>query len=213
MKKLILIALSIVGVSSISNAQDDENNRREKLIIGAKVGANLSNVYDDSGEDFIADGKFGLALGAFLAIPINKYIGVQPEMQYSQKGFTASGRLLGSTYKFTRTTSFIDVPLLFAIKPTEYITLLVGPQYSFLLEQNDVFGNGTTSVQQITEFEHDDIRKNLLCATAGADINFKFIVVGLRAGIDLQRNNVNGTSNTPRYKNTWLQATVGFRLL
>ncbi|MBC7411220.1 MAG: PorT family protein [Bacteroidia bacterium] len=212
MKKLILIALSIVSVNSISNAQDDDN-RREKIIIGAKVGGNLSNVYDDSGEDFIADSKLGLALGAFLAIPINKFIGVQPEVLYSQKGFKASGRLLGSTYSFTRTTSFIDVPLLLAIKPSENLTLLIGPQYSFLLQQKDVFSNGTNSVQQITEFQNDDIRKNMLCATGGIDISFKYMVLGLRAGIDLQSNNVNGTSNTPRYKNTWLQATVGFRLL
>jgi hypothetical protein len=100
---------------------------------------------------------------------------------------------------------------LFAIKPVEFLTILAGPQYSYLKKQLDVFGNATTTVDQETQFQNDNIRKNTLCFTGGADLNLNHIVIGARLGWDLLNNNGNGTTSTPRYKNVWYQATVGFR--
>ncbi len=206
-----LIAL-FVSIASLSQAQDEVCEQyREKLMFGPKIGLNLSNVYDSKGEQFNADAKIGLAIGAFLAIPIGKYLGVQPEILISQKGFQATGYLIGSSYSFTRTTTYIDVPLMFAFKPTEFLTILAGPQYSYLMNQKDVFGSATTTVEQITQFTNDNIRKNTLCLTGGVDINMNRFVVGARAGWDVQNNNGNGVSTTPRYKNMWYQATIGYR--
>ena len=208
MKKILLI-IAIVGVIVVnSNAQT-----RSKLHIGLKAGTNYSNVYDSEGEAFNADAKFGLAAGAFLAIPLGQFVGIQPEILFSQKGFKATGALLGSPYSLTRTTSYIDIPLLLAIKPSEFLTVLVGPQYSYLLKQKDVLDNSFTSVEQENAFENDNIRKNVLSVAGGIDINFKPIVLGLRAGWDVQNNNGDGTSTTPRYKNAWYQATIGLRIL
>jgi hypothetical protein len=183
----------------------------EKFTFGVKGGLNLSNVYDTKGEQFDADAKFGFVAGAFMSIPLGKVIGVQPEILISQKGFQATGVLLGAPYSFTRTTTYIDVPLLFAVKPFELLTLLAGPQYSYLQIQKDVFGSATTSVDQETQFKNDNIRKNTLCFTGGADLNLDHVVVGARLGWDLFNNNGDGTSTTPRYKNVWYQGTIGFR--
>jgi hypothetical protein len=183
----------------------------EKLTFGVKGGLNLSNVYDTKGEQFDADAKFGFVAGAFMSIPLGKVVGVQPEILISQKGFQATGVLLGAPYSFTRTTTYIDVPLLFAVKPFELLTLLAGPQYSYLQIQKDVFGSATTSVDQETQFKNDNIRKNTLCFTGGADLNLDHVVVGARLGWDLFNNNGDGTSTTPRYKNVWYQGTIGFR--
>jgi hypothetical protein len=210
MKKILLITAAISLFGAI-NAQENSTDLREKLFFGIKGGANYSNVYDAQGEEFRANPKLGLAAGVFLAIPIGKYLGVQTEVLYSQKGFQATGIILGETYNFTRTTSYLDVPLLFAFKPSEFFTLLAGPQYSYLLNQKDVFANATTSIAQETEFVNDNVRKNTLCFLGGADITVKHIVVGARAGWDFQNNNGNGTITTPRYKNVWYQATLGYR--
>lgn len=145
------------------------------------------------GEEFDADAKLGLATGAFLSIPIGKYFGLQPEVMLSQKGFQATGRILGSTYSFKRTTTFLDIPLLFAIKPSEFFTIVVGPQYSFLLRQKDVFANASSTIEQEQEFENDNIRKNILCGVIGFDITVDHFLVGLRAGADFQNNNGNKT--------------------
>lgn len=197
---------------SAVNKSDIRNDVREKLMLGVKVGLNYSNVYDAQGEAFRADPKLGFVTGAFLCIPIGKFLGFQPEILFSQKGFIATGSILGSTYSLTRTTNYIDVPLLFALKPSRFISILAGPQYSYLLSQKDVFAIGSTTAEQETEFTNDNIRKNTLCFTGGADITLRHIVISARAGWDVQNNNGNGTSSTPRYKNVWYQLTFGFRM-
>jgi hypothetical protein len=211
MKKAILIIAFVVSMINKSNGQKSNFDVREKLLFGVKAGANYSNVYDSQGDDFVANPKLGAAGGVFLAIPIGKYFGIQPEVLLSQKGFQASGRILGNTYNFTRTTTYLDAPVLFAFKPSEFFTLIAGPQYSYLLLQKDVFKNASTSIEQEQEFENDNARKNILSVTGGMDINIRHFVIGARAGWDIQNNNGDGTSATPRYKNVWYQATLGYR--
>jgi hypothetical protein len=204
MKKIILLVAVMFSITYSTMAQ-------EHVAFGLKVGTNYSNVYDSEGEDFEADGKFGLAAGAFLSIPFGQYIGIQPEVLFSQKGFKATGTMFGSRYEMKRTTNYIDVPLFLALKPAESITFLAGPQFSFLMKQQDKFKGPTTNFQQQEEFDNDNIRKNTLCFIGGADLNFQHTVIGLRAGWDLSNNNGDGTASTPRYKNVWAQATIGFR--
>jgi hypothetical protein len=212
MKKAILtIALITLSVSNSVAQESTSTDNREKLFFGLKVGANYSNVYDSESEDFVADSKFGLAAGAFVSIPLGKFIGVQPEVLFSQKGFKSSGTFLGTEYKATRTTNYIDVPLLLAVKPVEFITILFGPQYSYLMKQKDEFTSGSFSSSEEEEFTNDNIRKNTFSLIGGADLNFNNFVIGLRSGWDLKNNQGDGSSNTPRYKNMWYQATVGYR--
>jgi len=210
-KLTFMIAVTTLLTSNVF-AQNSNYDSREKISVGLKVGANYSNVYDTKGEQFNADSKFGLATGVFVSIPIGKYLGVQPELLFSQKGFQGSGSLLGSEYSFTRTTNYIDVPLLFAFKPTPVITLLAGPQYSYLTKEKYVFESELVNVDQEDEFENDNIRKNILCFLGGIDLNLNKMVIGARVGWDLQTNNGDGTSTTPNYKNMWYQATLGFKL-
>lgn len=196
---------------AVTNSIAQSTDKRDALSFGVKVGTNYSNVYDLDKEDFVADGKFGFAAGAFVAIPFGKFIGIQPEILYSQKGFKSSGTYFGNTYSLTRTTDFIDVPLLFAVKPIGQLTLLFGPQFSYLLKQKDEFTGGTISSTQQQDFDNNDITKNIMGLTGGADINFDNLVFGLRAGWDVKTNEGNGNSSTPRYKNMWYQATIGYK--
>lgn len=210
MKKAVFIfVIAATLVVSRSNAQSDWS--ADGFHAGIKVGANYSNVYDSKGEAFNADAKFGFVGGAFFAIPIGKFLGIQPEILFSQKGFEATGVLLGNRYEFTRTTSYIDVPLFLAIKPSRFLTILGGPQYSYLLKEKNNFNTGAVNLNQEREFTNDNLRKNTLSFIGGVDVNLMQLVLGLRAGWDLQDNNGDGTSTTPRYKNAWYQATVGFR--
>ena len=209
MKKLILMAAVIAAVAGRSYAQQT----RDAFSFGLKIGSNYSNVYDSQGDKFAADGKYGLAAGAFLSLPLGKFIGIQPEVIYSEKGFKGSGSFLGSNYSATRTTSYIDVPLLLAVKPISFLTILAGPQYSFLIKQNNNFTSSLATVDQQKIFDNDNVRKNVLGLTGGVDINLSNFVIGARAGWDVQNNNGDGSSTTPRYKNAWYQATLGYRFL
>ena len=217
-KSFILIGLMTLSLGTILKAQDASTNTggntesRENLAFGIKAGFNYSNVWDEQGQDFKADPKFGFAGGAFLGIPIGKFLGFQPELLVSQKGFQGSGTLEGSSYSFSRTTTYMDIPLQLQVKPTEFLTIVAGPQYSYLMHEKNVYTFGTNSSAQEQAFTNDNIRKNILGFVAGADFIFSHVVVSGRMGWDFQTNNGNGTSSTPRYKNQWLQLTIGFKI-
>jgi len=212
MKKNLFAVLALILIASTMSAQNAGSNSSDQIHIGLKAGANYSNIYDSQGQKYNADGKLGFATGVFVSIPIGTYLGIQPELLFSQKGFKATSSVLGSDVSLTRTTNYIDLPVFLAIKPSEMITVLVGPQYSYLIKQNDVFSSPVTDIVVTQDFNTDNIRKNTLCLVGGVDINLSNIVLGARVGMDMYDNNGDGTSTTPRYKNVWAQATVGFRL-
>jgi len=209
MKRLLFTTIAITALICTVVAQDDS---RGKLHIGAKAGINYSNIYDAETEEMNADAKVGYVFGGFVHIPLGTLFGLQPEVLFSQRGFQGEGTFLGNNYELTRTTNYIDVPLLLAVKPTEIISILAGPQFSYLLSQKDVFSNSTLTFEQEDEFKNENIRKNTMCFIGGADFNLAPVVLGMRVGWDLKENLGDGTSTTPRYKNVWLQATVGIKL-
>jgi len=209
---MITLLVNKVWAQDNENKSKSDNDIRDKLQLGVKIGANISNVYDTQGQNFQANAKFGFVGGGYLAIPIGKYLGIQPELLFSQKGFQGNGVLIGQSYSFIRTTNYIDVPILIAFKPLNSVTILVGPQYSYLIKQKDVFSSSSSNFDVEQEFSHDNIRKNTLCFIGGIDCNYNLFVFGLRSGWDVMKNNGDGTSTTPRYKNVWYQATLGYTL-
>jgi hypothetical protein len=207
MKRMILILISATFITSNIVAQDD----RSKISIGVKAGANYSNVYDSDGDEFNADSKIGFAGGVFVAIPIGHFLGFQPELLFSQKGYNSNGSVLGIDYELSRTSNYIDVPLLLAIKPSSSITILAGPQYSYLIKQTDVFKNPISDMTVEEEFDNENIRKNTMGLVGGLDVNIDDFVIGARVAWDLFDNNGDGTSTTPQYKNVIGQITLGYR--
>lgn len=207
-----LAATCLTFTSTTLSAQTSDTDTRSKLVFGVKAGTNYSNVWDEEGQDFRADAKFGFAGGVFFGIPIGTFLGFQPEALISQKGFQASGTMFGTPYSMQRTTTYLDIPLQLQVKPAEFITILAGPQYSYLIHQKDAYTFGSNSTAQEQEFNNDNIRKNILGFVAGADINISHVVISGRMGWDFQTNNGDGSSTTPRYKNKWLQFTVGFKI-
>ncbi len=216
----------VLSLTGITNAQEgtttvtttngtgvntDPTDNREKFKFGLKAGMSISNVYKATGNDFQADTKYGLTAGALLSIPIGKYFGLQPEFSVSQKGYKGSGRLLETPYEMTRTSLYVDVPIQFVVKATEFISIMAGPQFSYLVKQRDEFTSSSTSFAQSLEFNNDNLRKNILGFVFGVDVNLKHMVLGARAGYDLQKNNGDGTTSIPRYKNVCFLGTVGYK--
>ncbi|HSZ73131.1 MAG TPA: porin family protein [Cytophagaceae bacterium] len=218
MKHIITtIALLALSMNTIF-AQDNNPDTRENFQIGFKAGANLSNVYDEKADNFVANDKVGFVGGIFFSIPINKFLGIQPEVLFSQKGFQStrtysSGPFLPNyTVKYSTTTNHIDIPLMVQIKPTNFMTIVLGPQYSYILSKVDkkIDSNGNNN-SDTTNYNNDNLRKNILCAVGGVDFNIDHLVISGRAGWDLQDNNGDGSSTNPRYKNAWYQLTVGVK--
>ena len=209
-KKKILVVIACLFITSFGIAQNEIIDNREDVTFALKAGLNYSNVYNTQSENFRADGKFGFAGGVALTIPLNLYFGIHPEVLLSQKGFKGDGIFLGTNYDFTRTSTFIDIPLLIAFKPAATISILAGPQYSYLIKQKDVFNSAFINTVHEQEFENENIRNNIFGVVAGIDINLNHFVIGTRFGWDLMDNHSDGSSNTPRYRNAWVQATIGY---
>lgn len=209
----LLTSAAAFGQENNEQEKNETSSREAKgqLVPGIKVGLNRSNVYDASGNDFVADPKSGFMAGAYLAIPLGRLLGVQPELLFSQKGFASSGRINGDRYTLERTTNWLDVPLQVQLKPFRFLTLLGGVEYSYLLSQSDRLDLGTTILEYSDAFENDNIRKNIFGAVAGIDFNFHHLVLSGKACWDLTANRGDGSSFTPRYKNVWLQAAIGYR--
>lgn len=79
----------------------------------------------------------------------------------------------------TRTAEFIDIPLLLAVKPIDKVTLLFGPQFSYLMKQKDEFSGGTINITQQQDFDNTDITKNIMGLVGGVDFNINNLVLGL----------------------------------
>jgi hypothetical protein len=210
MKKIrLILASALVCTSIYMNAQDDS---REKIHFGAKAGLNISSIHDTKGEDYNAEAIAGFVGGGFVAIPIGKYLGVQPELLFAQKGYSATNYLEGGSVSYTRRTDHLEIPLLLQIKPLSFISLVVGPQFSYMTFREESFRSSNLTLIQKEEIENDNIRRNTLGAVTGIDFYIlRRLIISGRIGWDLQDNNGDGTASFPRYRNVWLQSTVGLR--
>jgi hypothetical protein len=96
----------------------DPSDQRTNFQLGIKAGINYSNLYDEQGQNLYATSLLGFAGGAFLSIPIGTYLGVQPEVLYSQKGYTGTGGTgVGEIGQFSYTDrlDFLDISLYFSL--------------------------------------------------------------------------------------------------
>ncbi|MFN8713204.1 MAG: porin family protein [Bacteroidota bacterium] len=160
-KKLFFSFLPLFLLSQQGITQNTDIDPRERLTFGVKAGINYSNVWDKQGQEFQADPIVGFAGGVFVLIPVGMFAGIQPEFLISQKGFQGSGTLLGSQYSFSRVTTFIDIPVLFEIKPAPFLFIVLGPQYSFLLTEKNEYTFGANSTVQQQEFDNDNVRNHI----------------------------------------------------
>jgi hypothetical protein len=211
MKKTFIIILLLSSFGTALFAQHYEADERQVLGFGLKAGFNYSNVWDANGTDFKSTPKAGLMAGLFVGFPLGRYLGFQPEALISQKGYHATGTILDQPYSLRRTTTYLDFPLLVQLKPIPYLTFVAGPLYSFLIHSNNVYKVGEITIEQQNEFNNDNLRKNILGFTFGADIKISHFILSGRFGWDLQENHRSGQSLTPRYKNRWVQVAVGYK--
>jgi hypothetical protein len=195
-----------------SKTSTSSRDARRKVVPGLKVGVNRSNVYDAKGNAFAAERKQGIAAGAFIALPINRFFGIQPELMFQQKGFEGSSQIAGETYVISRTTTHLDIPVQFQLKLFKWFSFLIGPQYSLLLNHTDNYSNsGLAAGRTTSDFNNDAPKKATFGTLMGIDLNFGHIVLSGRSGWDVTNNTSNGVSAAPNYKNRWVQGTVGYR--
>ncbi|HSD08209.1 porin family protein [Flavobacterium sp.] len=93
---------------------------------GIRAGANISDV---NGNGFDADSKTGLYVGVYREIPLVKsLLFIQPEVQYSQEGFSTDTQDVKLDY--------LTVPVLAKIYAVKLLSFETGPQFGFKVSDN-----------------------------------------------------------------------------
>lgn len=210
MKPIVIFFLSLLAISFTGYGQDTLTfvHGRSQWNIGVKAGVNFSSAYGLRGE-FTAKPTFNFVGGLFLEVPLCRSLSLQPEILYSTRGIKGTGTSLTNPYSFTRTTNHIDVPVLLVIKPARFISLLTGPQFSYLLSHHDSF---STSTPILEEFTREPIRKTNVAFVIGAEFIAHHLVLSTRLGWDILPTSNNSSDLTPRYTYVWYQMALGFKL-
>ena len=203
MKKIIILAIGLF-VAGAANAQSP-------IRLGVKAGLNIPNIIKgDGNNNYSTKVNPGFNAGVTLDINLIKGLAFTPELLYSTKGYKAQT----SFGEYTQTTHFIDIPILATINlGGSGLNLVAGPQVSFLTSTKNKFDNrfGTVIENQFNE-DSDKFKKSLVGGVIGFryDINDKFDIHG-RYALDFQKNNEDGTKQTPEYKNQVFSVGLGVK--
>lgn len=206
MKKTLIFAFALLLTGFVANAQSTDQFIR----FGIKGGANFSNIIKGDGHnDFKTDFITGFNAGLTLDIKLLENLAFTPELLYATKGYKSTTTF--GTY--TTRTNFIEIPILASIRLHGGLNLVLGPQVSFLTSTTNKFENGFVSSQkQVVEDDADRFKKSLLGGVIGFryDLNSTVGIFG-RYALDFQKNNQDGSSTTPEFKNQVFAVGLGYK--
>lgn len=137
MKSLKIFATAIVFASALTaNAQSEADNTNDMSpSFGIKGGVNFATV---TGDDFDSpDMRTSFHVGAVAEFPLADMFSLQAEGVYSSKGFKSNidGGIIGGDGDIEYQLDYIDVPVLAKIYVTKGLSFEVGPQFSFLVNE------------------------------------------------------------------------------
>ncbi|MFD2939147.1 porin family protein [Flavobacterium notoginsengisoli] len=159
MKKFFLLSALFVALTGYS-----------QIHIGAKAGANLSKL---DGQAFDDKFEFGYQLGGFVYFNLTDFVGVQGEVLFNQTNTKVSDDyrdVFDNAFKKNKTLNYVSVPVLLRLNSEGLITILAGPQFSFLANNDDSFVKNGKKLFKKTDFS----------AVAGAEINIRPLTIYAR---------------------------------
>ena len=210
MKKFLTFIL-LLGF--LATAKGQENEVRNRLALGLKGGVNFSNIIRTGDNDFDTDYTTGFNAGIFVNIPLLDRLSIEPELLFSQKGYETADNGLFADRTFKQTTNWIEVPLKLKVLITPTFNMVLGPQFSFLTKTTNEFDGDFAQVEQ-TEYEDDadKFKKNILGGTIGFGVDLTdHLSINGRYAIDFQRNNEDGSSDIPEFKNQSWMLSLGIK--
>lgn len=102
--------------------------------IGVKAGYNYSTLSGKTTEGSSVNGNHGIYAGVTLEFPLSKVFSFQPEAIYSRIGAKINSASVGNT---NLALDYISTPALAKINVYKGLSLHLGPQFNFLLNNSD----------------------------------------------------------------------------
>ncbi len=184
MKHLTIIAALVIIFAAPSYSQ---------VGIGIKGGVNFANV---SGADAAPNSKTktGFVAGGYLTISLPMLFTIQPEVLYSQKGFTADETIFGTSVKVTGSLNYLEIPVLVKYSfpvPVVKPSLYAGPAMGILLSAK---AKGEASGQSQETDIKDQTTSTDWGLVLGASANIAIITVDVRYTLGLTTLDKTGSS-------------------
>lgn len=217
-------------VSKTENGDGDEDvetNKKDSISWGFNAGFQITNVLGGnkgSFEDvsFVKKNKTGYNFGLYLDYPlVHSKLYFQPELNYSEKGYSATGSNVSnteintqSTLKYKRTYEFLELPLLIKYYPGKSLFFTVGPQFSYLFIVNDQYSSPTSPTaydiytRRLNQLRKIDPGINFgMGFKLGNTINFSATY-----SFDLVDNYTFIGGDAPKFRNEYFAIRLGWRL-
>lgn len=193
MKNKIILLVAVMFMMADVEAQ--------KFQLGAKVGTDIHKL---KGESFNDRFSYGYHLGGFAEIGLGSKFSIQPEVLMSSVKVDTSSNFSDLYHVPTVSNiklNYMKIPVLLNIKPSPFVSLQVGPQFSTLMDKSKRWvDNGKTA------FKDGDF-----AMIGGIQLNISRIKLYGRYEIGL--SNINNLDNKDKWRNQTVQLGVGFRLL
>ena len=169
--------------------------------VGVKAGANLFKV---DGESFSQEFQFGYMAGAFAQIYVNSRWGIQPELNFNQTNYRTGSNFSAvvpdGVNDVKGKLNWLTIPVLLSYRPIPILSILAGPQYGILLNQDEHLINNAG----------DAFKKGDIAAVAGAQLNLGPVMAGARYVVGL--TNLNDVTNQSTWRNEGWQLYAGLRI-
>ncbi|OXA70461.1 hypothetical protein B0A67_15710 [Flavobacterium aquidurense] len=131
--------------------------------IGAKAGANMNKL---DGQAFDDGFEFGYQLGGFVYFNLTDFIGLQGEVLFNQTNTKLSNDyrdVFDNVFKKDKTLNYVSVPVLLRLNSEGLITIVTGPQFSFLANTDHSVSQNGKKLFKNTDFSF----------VAGAEVNIR----------------------------------------
>jgi len=198
MKVVIISFLLLTTATANSYAQ-------QKFHFGVMGGANL---YKVTGRSFDEKTRAGFSAGTYGEYFFSRMFGIQGELIWSQVKTKTDGDFnqIYGTYGGVSDAdvflNYISLPVMFSFKPTPELSILLGPQYSYLVNQ--------TSGLLIGDYNGKDaFKKSDLSLVFGGQLNLGKVKIGARYSVGLSE--INQLQSDP-WKYHGFHFYLGYRL-
>jgi hypothetical protein len=217
MKKIIFLSFCLLVIAGSVSAQQYYYGPRRvhrrsrpqqtddfyRVKVGITGGLNIANTVDAYNSYYQTGSIAAFNAGLYLDAPIAYPLSFEPEVLFSQKGYTAQT----NDGNFTSRSNFIDVPLLLKFHIVPGFNFLIGPQVSFLLSTTNTYDNGFN----VTAQDHYNYGGNTTFVDGVVGVSFDLapnVELRARYTLDFNQNNGNG-SYVPAYQNQVYQIGLG----
>jgi len=200
MKVVIISFLLLTTATANSYAQ-------QKFHFGVMGGANL---YKVTGRSFDEKTRAGFSAGTYGEYFFSRMFGIQGELIWSQVKTKTDGDFnqIYGTYGGVSDAdvflNYISLPVMFSFKPTPELSILLGPQYSYLVNQ-------TSGLLASPQWQNKDaFNKSELSLVFGGQLNLGKVKVGARYSVGL--SNLNGINSSDEWKYHGFHFSLGYQL-